>query len=91
MAIDNAIVVLNTSGATATVSILVLGPGGEVAVASLSNKELAPNAILRIDLTDPEAVGSAIEIVSDQPVLVERRLERNATLRGRSGSLALPE
>lgn len=91
MAIDNAIVVLNTSGATATVSILVLGPGGEVAVASLSNKELAPNAILRIDLTDPEVVGSAIEIVSDQPVLVERRLERNATLRGRSGSLALPE
>jgi hypothetical protein len=53
--------------------------------------ELAPNGILRLPLTDPDLVGRPLEIVSNQPILVERRLERNATLRGRSGSLALPE
>lgn len=89
--IEDGLTILNTSGGATTVSILVLGPGGEVAVADLTDLELPPNGIIRIPLTDPDVVGRALEIVSDQPILVERRLERNATLRGRSGSLALPE
>lgn len=89
--IDRALMVLNTSGSTAKVSVLVLGPAGEVPIEGFIDMELAANDILPIDLTDPDLVGLALEIVSDQPILVERRLERNSTLRGRSGSLALPE
>jgi hypothetical protein len=44
-----------------------------------------------IDLVDPLSFGRALEVVSDQLILVERRLERTPTLRGRSGSLAFPE
>jgi hypothetical protein len=89
--IDDALVVLNASGGATTVSVLLLGPGGEVPVANLTDVELAANGIVRIPLTDPDLVGRALEIVSPQSILVERRLERNSTLRGRSGSLALPE
>lgn len=91
LAIDSAIVVLNTSGGPSVVSVFVLGPGGEVEVPALSNKELPANGILRLDITDPDLIGRPLEIVSDQPILVERRLERNASLRGRTGSLGLPE
>ncbi len=91
LAIEDALIVLNTSGGPSTVSVLLLGPGGEVPIKGLTDMELAPNGILRLPLTDPDLVGRPLEIVSNQPILVERRLERNATLRGRSGSLALPE
>lgn len=91
LAIESALVVLNTSGEATTVSVLVLGPGGELQVKGLTDLALAPNGLLRIDLTDPAIVGKPLEIVSEQSILVERRLERNGTLRGRSGSLALPE
>jgi hypothetical protein len=91
LAIDSALVVLNTSGGPTTVSVLLLGPGGEVAVEGLTDLELTANGILRLDITDPDLVGRPLEVESDQPILVERRLERNSTLRGRSGSLALPE
>lgn len=91
LAIDSALVVLNTSGGPTTVSVLLLGPGGEVAVEGLTDLELTANGILRLDITDPALVGRPLEVESNQPILVERRLERNSTLRGRSGSLALPE
>jgi hypothetical protein len=93
LAIDAAIVVLNAAGGPSVVRVLVLGPGGEVEVQveGLTNLELAPNGILRLDITDPDLIGRPLEIESDQPILVERRLERNASLRGRTGSLAIPE
>lgn len=91
LAIDAALVVLNTSGGASTVDVLLLGPGGEVEVAGLTDLALPANGILRLDITDPDLLGRPLEVVSDQPVLVERRLERNSSLRGRTGSLALPE
>ena len=91
VSIDRALVVLNASGSPTTVSVLVLGPGGEVAVDGLTDLELAANQILPIDLTNPDLIDLPLEIVSNQSILVERRLERNSTLRGRSGSLAIPE
>ncbi len=91
LAIDDALVVLNASGGPSTVSVFVLGPGGEVPVAGLTGVDLPANGVIQLDLTDSNATGRALEIVSDQPILVERRLERNTSLRGRTGSLALPE
>jgi hypothetical protein len=84
-------VVLNTSGGPTTVSILLLGPGGEVEVEGLTGLELPANGLLRLDITNPDLVGRSLAVESEQPILVERRLERNSSLRGRSGSLALPE
>lgn len=91
LALEDALVVLNTSGGPSKVSVLQLGPGGEVPVNGLTDLDLPANGLLRLDLTEAGVVGRPLEIVSDQPILVERRLERNATLRGRTGSLALPE
>ena len=68
-----------------------VGPGGEEPVAGLSDIPIAANGLLLIDLVDPLAFGRELEVVSDQLILVERRLERTPTLRGRSGSLAIPE
>lgn len=91
VAIDDALVVLNAAGGASTVSVFVLGPGGKVPITGLTDLELVSNGILRLPLTDPAILGRPLEIVSQQPILVERRLERNGTLRGRTGSLALPE
>lgn len=91
LAIDAALVVLNASGGPSIVRVLVIGPGGEIEVAEFANIDLPANGIRRLDIIDPDLVGRPLVIESDQPILVERRLERNATLRGRSGSLAIPE
>lgn len=91
LALEDALVVLNTTGTAGTVTVSSLGPGGSEPVPGLSNLPLAANGILVLDLVDEVLRSRPLEVVSDQLVLVERRLERNATLRGRSGSWALPE
>lgn len=91
LALEGALVILNTSGSAGTVTVASLGPGGSEPVPELSNLLIGPNGILVIDLVDEILRGRSLEIISDQLVLVERRLERNSTLRGRSGSWALPE
>ncbi len=91
LGIESALVVLNASGGPSVVRVSVLGPGGKVEASNMGSSELPANGILRLDITDPDLIGRALEIESDQPILVERRLERNSSLRGRTGSLALPE
>ncbi len=91
LALEGAMVVLNTSGNAGLVTVSSVGPGGSEAVPGLENMPIAANGILVIDLLDEITRGRSLEVVSDQLILVERRLERNATLRGRSGSWGLPE
>lgn len=91
LALEGALVVLNTSGSAGTVTVYSVGPGGSEAVPSLTRIPIAANGVLVIDLIDEITRGRSLEVVSDQLILVERRLERNATLRGRSGSWGLPE
>lgn len=91
LALEAALIVLNTSGTAGTVTVYSVGPGGSEAVPTLQNLVIAANGILVIDLVSEIARGRSLEVVSDQQILVERRLERNSTLRGRSGSWGLPE
>ena len=91
LALEGALVILNTSANAGTVTVYSVGPGGREAVPRLENIAIAANGIVVVDLVDEITRGRSLEIVSDQLILVERRLERNATLRGRSGSWGLPE
>jgi hypothetical protein len=91
LAIEDVIVVLNTSFTEGTVQVKAIGPGGEVAVPGLESIPLPANGIVSIDLTSPLAFGRPLVIESTLPIVVERRLERDPNLRGRSGSLAIAE
>ena len=92
IAIEDVLVVLNTSSADATVTVYSVGPGGEEVVPGLADLAIPGNGILSIDLVDPLAFGRPLVVESVQGLLVvERRLERTTSLRGRSGSLAIPE
>lgn len=92
IAIEDVLVVLNTSAVDATVTVYSVGPGGEEVVPGLADLPVSANAVITIDLVDPLAFGRPLEVVSDDGLLiVERRLERTTSLRGRSGSLAIPE
>lgn len=92
IAIEDVLVVLNTSAVDAGVSVYSVGPGGEEVVPGLVDLPVDANGIITIDLVDPLAFGRPLQVVSDEGLLiVERRLERTTSLRGRSGSLAIPE
>ena len=92
IAIEDVLVVLNTSSIDASVTVYSVGPGGEEVVPGLAELPIAANGVITIDLVDPLAFGRPLEVVSEQGYLiVERRLERTTSLRGRSGSLAIPE
>jgi hypothetical protein len=91
IAIEDVLTILNTSPNDGVVTIYSVGPGGEEPVPGLSDIPMAANGLISIDLVDPLSFGRALEVESDQLILVERRLERTPTLRGRSGSLAFPE
>ncbi|MEI8391463.1 MAG: DUF5719 family protein [Actinomycetes bacterium] len=90
IALKDALIVLNTSSVDALVTVFSVGPGGEEPVPGLIDIPLAANDIISIDLIDDLALGRALEVVGSQTLMVERRLERTPTLRGRSGSLAIP-
>jgi hypothetical protein len=90
-AVDKALVVYNVDGVDATVTVKAIGPGGEVAIPSLTNLALPAAGLITVDLTDPSAFGQPLVVESTQRLLVERLLPRGHDLSGRSGSWALPE
>ena len=90
--VDQALVAYNTSFSAATVTVSQIGPGGAVPVPGLEALPIAANGVLAIDLTDAAAVGSELVVTSTSNLVVERRLPRgDETVRGRSGSFAIPE
>ncbi len=90
-AIDKALVVYNVDGVDAKVTIKAVGPGGEVAVPSLTDLALPAAGLITIDLTDASVLGRTLVVESNQRILVERLLPRGHDLSGRSGSWALPD
>lgn len=88
-AVDGALVVLNLGVFPATVSVKSLGPGGEVDIAGLSAVPIPPLSVTTIALP-ATALGQPLIVVGSEPIIVERLLPRNATLDGRSGSMAMP-
>lgn len=89
--IEGAIVVLNSSYLDGTVTVNAFGPAGEQPVPGLEGLPIGANAILVIDLTDPVVVGASLVVQADVPVVVERRPERSADLRGRTSALGVPQ
>ena len=90
-AVDQALVVYNVDGVDTTVTVKAIGPGGEVAVASLTDLALPAAGVITIDLTDSSVFGRLLVVESSQRLLVERLLPRGHDFNGRSGSWALPE
>lgn len=90
LAVDDVLVVLNVSPSAATISVKALGPGGEAVVPGMATIAIEAGAVLAIPVTDQTALGRPLFVESSAPLVVERLLPRNATLRGRSGSLAMP-
>lgn len=91
IAIEDVLIVLNTTGQDGVFTVYSVGPGGEEPVSGLTNVALPANTVVTVDLVDPLAFGRPLVVAGDRPMVVERRLERTPTLRGRSGSLAIPE
>ena len=89
--LDNALVVYNVDGVDATVTVKAIGPGGELAIPSLTDIPIGAGGIATIDLTDPSALGLTLVVESTQRLYVERLLARGGDLHGRSGSWAVPD
>jgi hypothetical protein len=90
--IADALVVYNTSFNPGTVTVSALGPGGAVALPGLEELPIAASGLITISLEDPAAVNASLVVTATSRVVVERRLARgDATVRGRSGSFAIPE
>jgi Family of unknown function (DUF5719) len=90
LTVRDILVVLNSTAAAGTVTVKTLGAGGEVAVPQMENIELPPGAVITIGISDDTAKGHPLVVESTQPIIVERLLPRDPSLRGRSGSFALP-
>ena len=88
--IENVLVVLNATGSQGTVTVKTLGAGGEVPVPGMEAIDLPASGVITIGVSDLTALGHPLIVESTQRVFVERLLARNADLRGRSGSFALP-
>lgn len=89
-ALEGALVVLNVTGLEGSVTVNALGPAGEAPLPGLSDLPIDPSGILVIDLP-AEAVGRELIVAADVQLVVERLLPRRDDLRGRSGSLGVPE
>lgn len=91
IALEGALVVLNVSPNDASVDVLSVGPGGEDPIPQLSDLTIPANGWRSIDLVDAVSLGRPIVVRSDQPILVERRIERNERGSGTSAALAFPD
>jgi len=91
VALEGALVVLNVSPNPANVDVLSVGPGGEDPIPQLSDIAIPANGWRAIDLVDAVSLGRPIVVRSDQPILVERRIERNQRGSGTSAALAFPD
>lgn len=89
-ATEDALVVFNTTGADATVTVQAVTADGVVTVESLSELALPGGALLPISLTDPAVLDGQLVIRSTAPVYVERSLPREQGAQGRSASWAVP-
>lgn len=84
-----ALVVANTAGVEATVTVSDLGPGGALALPGLADLVLPASGVLAVDLPDG-LQGRPLMVEADVPIVVERSLIRRAESEGRSASLAVP-
>lgn len=87
---EDALIVYNVDQEDATITIEAVGPGGPVAIPSLTDIPLGRGAVITIDLVVPDALGQELIVNASNRVFIERSLDRGGDLPGRSGSWALP-
>ncbi len=87
---DDGLIVYNTTGADATVTLQAVTPDGYVNVPGYEAVALGAGAILVLPLTDPMVLDSQLVVRSTQRVFVERALPREPGAQGRSASWAVP-
>jgi len=90
VAADGALLLMNVSPNLASVDVFSIGPGGREPIPGMEGLQLPANGILSLDLVDEVGLGRPVVVVSDQAILVERRLERNSSGAGRAAVLGLP-
>jgi hypothetical protein len=86
-ALQGAIRVINVDGTPASVTLLAVGPGGEVPVSGAENLPIAASGLVSIDLAGL-ALNSPLIVTSTGRVFVERVLDRGDG--GRVSATALP-
>lgn len=84
-----ALMVVNTTGVEAKVSIADLGPGGAVPLPDLDQLVLPASGVLSVDLPTV-AIGRPLVVEAEVEVVVTRVLVRRPESEGRSTSLAVP-
>ena len=84
-----ALVVANTTGVEARVTVSDLGPGGAISLPGLQELVLPASGVLSVDLP-AAANGRPLVVDADVEVVVERVLIRRVGSEGRSSSLAVP-
>jgi hypothetical protein len=89
-ALEDALVALNVTGLPGTITVNAIGPGGPSPLPGLEGLPIDASGLLALDLP-AEAAGRDLYITADVQLVVERLLPRREDLRGRSGSLAVPE
>lgn len=87
---EDALVVYNVDNEQATITVEAVGPGGPLAIPSLTDIPLGPGAVITIDLTTDDALDQELIVSSSNRVFIERSFARGGNLSGRSGSWALP-
>jgi len=87
---EDALIVYNVDFEQASITIEAVGPGGPAPIPSLTDIQLAPGAVMTIDLVAPDALGQELIVRATNRVFIERSLDRGGDLAGRSGSWALP-
>jgi hypothetical protein len=87
---EEALVVYNVDNVDASITIEAVGPAGPSAVPSLTDIPIGPGSVIAIDLTADDVLDQELIITSTNRMFVERLLPRGGSLRGRSGSWALP-
>jgi hypothetical protein len=89
-ALEDALVALNVTGLPGAITVNAIGPGGPSPLPGLEGLPIDASGLLALDLP-AEAAGRDLYITADVQLVVERLLPRREDLRGRSGSLAVPE
>ena len=75
--VSDSLRVFNPGSQPATFRVTYLGPAGDVPVTGYEEVSLAPGASTSVQL-DSETASSAVSVISNEPVVVQRRVSRGA-------------
>jgi P pilus assembly chaperone PapD len=75
--VADALRVFNPGSLPATFRVSYLGPAGDVSITGYEEVLLAPGASASV-LLGPETASTAMSVTSNEPIVVQRRIDRGA-------------